>query len=59
MVKVYSTSKLWEEKEWGENVNELMIGEKKYKKLYTVFFYLGVFYLLYMLYCNLYRVFCC
>jgi len=27
----------------GESVSELMIGKKKYKKLYTVLSYLGVF----------------
>ena len=40
-----------------ESVSELTI-LKNYKKLYTVLL-LGCFYLLYMLYPNLSRVFCC
>ena len=39
------SSKLWEVKDWGESVSELMIGEKKnnYKKLYAVLSYLDGF----------------
>jgi len=29
MEKVYRSSKWWEVKDWGESVNELMIGKKK------------------------------
>ena len=43
MEKVYRSSKWWEVKDWGESVSELMIGEKIYKKLYTVLSYCGVF----------------
>jgi len=60
MEKVYRSSKWWEVKDWGESVSELMIGKKKQLQETahnTVL--LGCFYLLYMLYSNLSRVFCC
>jgi len=49
-------------KNWGESVSELMIwgggGGDNYKKLYSALL-LGYFYILYMLYSNLSRVYCC
>ena len=57
MEKVYRSSKWWEVKDWGESVSELMI-EKKLQETTHSALLLGCFYLLYMLYSNLSRVFC-
>ena len=59
MEKVYRSSKWWEVKDWGESVNELMIKKKQLQENVHSTVLLGCFYLLYMLYSNLSRVFCC
>ena len=51
MEKVYSSSKWWEVKDWGEGVSELMIVKRKRKQLQetvNITILLGVFYPLYM-----------
>ena len=47
-----------EVKDWGEGASELMIAKIRYKKTVHRTLLLGCFYLLYMLYSNLSRVFC-
>jgi len=59
MEKVYRSSKWWEVKDWGESVSELMIKKKQLQETVNSTLLLGCFYLLYMLYSNLCRVFCC
>ena len=60
MEKVYSSSKWWEVKDWGESMSELNDWKKKKQLQETVHstLLLGCFYHLYM-YSNLCRVFCC
>jgi len=47
MEKVYRGCRLWEVKDWGEGVSELMIGGwgegGQLQKLYVVLSYVGVF----------------
>ena len=45
--------------DWGESVSELMTGKKQLQETIRSTFLLGCFYLLYMLYSNLSRVYCC
>ena len=60
MEKVYSSSKWWEVKDWGESVSELKIEKKKQlQETAHSTLLLECFYLLYMLYSNLSRVFYC
>ena len=66
MEKVCRSSNWWEVKDWGESVSELIIKKDNYKKLYIVLqetvlstLLLGCFYLLYLFYSNLSRVYCC
>ena len=59
MEKVYRSSKWWEVKDWGESVSELMIVKKQLPETVHSTVLLGCFYLLYMLYSDLSRVFCC
>ena len=56
--KVIWVVKWWEVKGWGERVSTICVGEK-YWELYTVLSYLGVVYLLYMLYFKTSCVYCC
>jgi len=46
-------------KDWGESVSELMIGKKHLQEITRSTLLLGCFYLLYILYSNLSRVYCC
>jgi len=46
-------------KDWGESVSELMTGKKQLQETVCSNLLLGCFYLLYMLYSDLSRVFCC
>jgi len=45
-------------KDWGESVSELMI-KKQLQGTVNSTLLLGCFYVFYMLYSNLYRVYCC
>ena len=58
MEKVYRSSKWWEVKDWGESVSELMIKKQLQETVHSSALFV-CFYLLYMLYSNLSRVFCC
>jgi len=49
MEMVYSSSKWWEVKDWGESVSELMIKKQLQETVHSTLL-LGCFYLLYMLY---------
>ena len=59
MQKVCRSSKWWEVKDWGESVSELMIKKKQLQETVHSTLLLGCFYLLYMLYSNLSRTYCC
>ena len=59
MEKVYRSSKWWEVKDRVESVSELMIVKKTIKEIVHSTVLLGCFYLLYMWYSKLSRVFCC
>ena len=61
--KVYRDSKWWEVNDGSESVSELMIWgggeEEQLQETVRSSPLLGCFYLLYMLYSNLSRVYCC